>query len=118
MPQPHQPDSHREKSIDAHAIVWTGIALLATVAVVVAAVFLWRAASSLRPAAAQPVPIAPEAPRLQTTPLADRHAYEQEKRQLLESYAWVDRSAGVTRIPIEHAMQLLTERAQADRTRR
>ena len=34
---------------------------------------------------------------------------------VLESYGWVDREAGVARIPIERAMLLLAERAAAER---
>ena len=32
---------------------------------------------------------------------------------MLESYAWVDKSAGVVRIPIERAIEVLAERGAA-----
>jgi hypothetical protein len=37
----------------------------------------------------------------------DQSAVDAEARARLESYAWVDREAGVVRIPIERAMALL-----------
>jgi len=47
------------------------------------------------------------APRLQAVPEADIVAYRREKEALLHGYAWVDRSHGIVRIPIERAMALL-----------
>lgn len=49
-------------------------------------------------------------PHLQPHPLADRARYEARQRGMLTHYAWVDRGAGIVRIPIDRAMQILTER--------
>lgn len=49
-------------------------------------------------------------PRLEPHPLADRATYEARQRATLTQYAWVDRSAGIVRIPIDRAMQILAER--------
>ena len=52
----------------------------------------------------------PPEPRLQTNPrqdLADMRAKEDE---VLGSYGWVDKNAGVVRIPIDAAMKLTLER--------
>jgi hypothetical protein len=52
----------------------------------------------------------PPEPRLQTDPrqdLADMRAKEDEQ---LQSYGWVDKNAGVVRIPIDAAMKLTLER--------
>ena len=46
-------------------------------------------------------------PHLQPHPLTDRARYEAQQRAMLAGYAWVDRSAGVVRIPIDRAMQIL-----------
>lgn len=46
-------------------------------------------------------------PRLQPHPLLDREHYEEEQRARLSGYQWVDRSAGIVRIPIDRAMQIL-----------
>lgn len=48
-------------------------------------------------------------PRLQAHPLSDRQRYEEEQQAKLTGYRWVDRSASVVQIPVERAMQILTE---------
>jgi hypothetical protein len=50
------------------------------------------------------------APRLQIAPRDDLRALRARENTELNSYGWVDKSAGVVRIPISRAMQLLTER--------
>ena len=52
----------------------------------------------------------PPAPRLETANgqvLAEVHARE---NLLLDHYAWIDQNAGVVRIPIDQALQLLVQR--------
>ncbi len=48
---------------------------------------------------------------LQDTPQDDLRSYRRSKAASLEGYHWVDRSAGVVRIPIERAMELVAEDA-------
>jgi hypothetical protein len=43
---------------------------------------------------------------LQPRPGADIVAFRAEKDRLLETYAWIDRTHGIVRIPIERAMAL------------
>ena len=57
----------------------------------------------------------PPRPRLQTTPRLDLAARRKAEDATLNSYAWIDRSAGTIRIPINRAMDLLVERAQKER---
>jgi hypothetical protein len=52
----------------------------------------------------------PPEPRLQTQPLRDLEDLRERERALLEGYDWVDRGAGVVRIPIDRAKQLIAER--------
>lgn len=56
-----------------------------------------------------------EAPAVRMTP--DRvellRAYRASKQAALESYGWVDRDAGIARIPIERAIDLVARRAAA-----
>jgi hypothetical protein len=59
---------------------------------------------------AEPAGRLPPEPRLQTLPFADIEALRAEEKSVLTSYGWVDRKAGVVRIPIEQAMKLLAER--------
>jgi hypothetical protein len=52
----------------------------------------------------------PPAPRLQTDPDADLAALHAQEARELTSYGWVDRGAGIARIPIERAMELTAQR--------
>jgi len=52
----------------------------------------------------------PPEPRLQTNPREDLRELRAKEDELLGSYGWVDKSAGVVRIPIEDAMKLTVER--------
>ena len=52
----------------------------------------------------------PPEPRLQVTPQADLKALRTREYTALHSYGWMDRKAGVVRIPIDRAMKLLAKR--------
>ena len=58
----------------------------------------------------------PPEPRLQTNPREDLAEMRQAEDQVLESYGWVDKDAGVVRIPIDEAMRLTLERGLPSRT--
>ena len=49
-------------------------------------------------------------PKLQPDPVADYNVYRLSAKETLESYGWVDQSAGVARIPIDKAMELTVQR--------
>jgi len=51
---------------------------------------------------------APE-PRLQSTPALDLARFRAREEERLSTYGWVDRAAGVVRLPIERAMELVAE---------
>jgi hypothetical protein len=55
-------------------------------------------------------PRAPPEPRLQVAAKADFDRLRATENARLQSYGWVDRDRGITRIPIERAMKLLSER--------
>lgn len=57
----------------------------------------------------------PPPPRLQSAPPADLLTLRADKQALLDGYAWVNRPAGIVRIPIEQAMELLAERRQGSK---
>lgn len=52
----------------------------------------------------------PPEPRLQVDPTQDLRAMRAEEDTRLASYGWVDKEAGVVRMPIARAMELLVER--------
>jgi len=47
----------------------------------------------------------PPGPRLQVNPEAEWHLFKANEDSVLNSYGWVQRDAGVVRIPIEEAME-------------
>ena len=49
-------------------------------------------------------------PRLQRNTTDDMAKFLDNERAGLESYGWVDRQAGIARIPIERALELMAER--------
>ena len=51
---------------------------------------------------------------MQVRPSADFAKLHAQEQTELNTYGWVDKSAGVVRIPIERAMQLLVERGLPD----
>jgi len=51
-----------------------------------------------------------EFPRLQISPKADMEVFRAREEAELNSYGWVDRTAGVARIPIDRAMDLLLQK--------
>ena len=52
----------------------------------------------------------PPEPRLQTNPRQDLRDLRSAEDTVLTSYGWVDRNAGIARIPISEAMKLAVER--------
>jgi hypothetical protein len=49
-------------------------------------------------------------PRLETKELGELNDQRLQEENILNSYGWVDQKAGVARIPIQRAMQLLAQR--------
>ena len=52
----------------------------------------------------------PPEPRLQTQPREDLRELRAREDEILTSYGWLDKNAGVVRIPIDRAMELQLER--------
>ena len=91
-----------------------------TVLVLVSGALMWWLSISMRDqriAQNPPPPALPEArqtyrpppPRLQTSPEQELREMLAEDARALTTYAWVDKEAGVARIPIARAMELLVE---------
>lgn len=57
----------------------------------------------------------PPVPRLQESPADEIEVFRREEDELLESYGWQSREAGVVRIPIDEAMRLTVERGLMSR---
>jgi hypothetical protein len=52
----------------------------------------------------------PPEPRLQTNPREDLQNLRTSENDILTSYGWVDRNAGIVRIPIDEAIKLTLQR--------
>ena len=59
----------------------------------------------------------PPEPRLQTNPREDLRELRAQRRRAAHQYGWVDRNAGIVRIPIDEAMKLTLERGLPARQR-
>ena len=114
---------HEHKDVDAWAVGKFGIALalLCGVALLIlAGLFKFFQA---REAGVQERPTAihadarrlPPEPRLQVSPVLDLKAIRAAEDQILSSYGWVDEKAGVARIPIARAVDLLAARGLPSR---
>ena len=123
-PHPHQP-AHRETSdVAIGGIVRFAIGLV--LAGVVIHVLVWFLYAYFRREAARPVPAEfplatasmrrlPPEPRLQTEPREDLRNLREAEDRALTTYGWVDKNAGIVRIPIEQAMKLTVERGLPSR---
>lgn len=57
----------------------------------------------------QPRPLPPE-PRLQPDPVSDLHRMRDAEDNVLQTYGWQDKDAGVVRIPVARALDLIAQR--------
>jgi hypothetical protein len=127
-PVPHGPEvHHEERDVDVRAIFGFGLGLIAVAVVIHVAVwllfmYLSRGATT---ATVRAYPLAvgqenrlPPEPRLQANPRQDLLDLRAAEDALLNGYHWVDRNAGVVRIPIGEAMRLTLERGLPARQQR
>ena len=116
----HNPEVRHETSdVNIRAILGFGLALVVVAAfihLVVWVLFQYFQAREARqgpleyPLAATQRMKTPPEPRLQTNPRQDLGDLRTREQDILETYGWVDKNAGVVRIPIDQAMHLIVER--------
>jgi hypothetical protein len=115
---------HEESDVNVGAILRYGAGLLAVGLVV--HLFLWgllglyerrhaRTQTQVYPMAAGQQDRLPPEPRLQDTPQEDMNALRAKQNGLLKEYGWVNKEAGIARIPIEEAMRIVVERGLPSR---
>jgi hypothetical protein len=114
---------HEARDIEPRAVTRFGLVLVfVTIASLLVLIPFFRVLESFGDARqGGPAPLAfdldrePPAPRLQEQPRLDVTALREEEEAVLGSFAWVDQDAGVVRVPIEHAIDLIAERGVPER---
>jgi hypothetical protein len=115
---------HEVRDLKLRPILWAGVGLLVLAVVVHVAMLLvlnlFASRESKQSPPASPLAgayglKAPPQPRLQTEPLGDLGQLHAAEDAALTGYGWVDKQAGIVRIPIERAMELTAQTAPADR---
>ena len=124
----HNPGVHHETTdVDFRGILAFGVGLIVVgilTAFVVWVLFKYFDAREARrvvpeyPLAATQEKREPPEPRLQTNPREDMEELRRQEDQILNSYGWVDKNAGVARIPIEEAMKIVVQRGLPARQER
>jgi hypothetical protein len=120
---PHGGDApaahHEESDVNIRAIFGFGAGLIVAAAII--SLLMWvllryfevreaKQAPRMYPLAAAQENRLPPEPRLQTNPREDLAALRAREDAALRSYGWVDRNAGIVRIPIDAAIKLTLER--------
>lgn len=121
----HPAASQADNDVNLRAISGFGVVLVVVCAVAYIVVYLLMLLFGSMETKAQPArqyPMAaeqqdrlPAEPRLQTSPRQDLRDLRAAEDATLASYGWVDRNAGVVRIPIAEAMRLTLQRGLPSR---
>jgi hypothetical protein len=111
---------HEERDVQLRPLIIAGVSLALLAGLTLLA--MWRlfdyfAARQARFATPPPLletrPLPPE-PRLQVSPQQEWRDMLAAETATLHSYGWVDRQAGIVRIPIQRAIDILAERGLAN----
>jgi len=95
-------------------VLWAcAILAVCVVAAIVAVLWFNRLAAKAARHDTAPSPLLlqqpPPEPRLIVNEPADLKAVRQEEQQVLDGYAWVDKTRGIVRIPITRALELVAK---------
>jgi len=111
---------HEESDVDIRGILVFAAGLLVTaigISFIVWLLFNYFTAREARRQGTPEFPLAateehrlPPEPRLQTNPREDLRELLDTEQRTLTTYGWVDRNAGIVRIPIDEAMRLTIQR--------
>jgi hypothetical protein len=118
MPDPAaERRGHELRDVNARGVALFAAGLVAAAVIIhLGVIGLYKALEAQHPSpdapsriALHPHMLAPP-PQLQTSTAADLEKFEAAENATLHGYGWVDKSAGIVRIPIERAMELTAER--------
>jgi hypothetical protein len=113
----HPQGTYETRDVDFNKLMVAGVGLIALVVVMIAGTWMISAllsGHSENPGAPPDVTVASApnfpAPQLQPDPVLDLKHMRDHEDSVLTSYGWTDRKAGLVRVPINQAMNLLLER--------
>jgi hypothetical protein len=96
--------------------LWLAVAMLISFGIVYGAFRFFDSRQDAADQASQRYPLAVgvtrqnPTPFLQTQPFKDIYTLRADEQQKLTTYGWVDKDGGVTRVPIDRAMELMIQR--------
>lgn len=106
-----------DREIQYFQLIWLGVGLLVIAIVSAVLVFFmlkgfvsWRAATEEAPPPVMAPPPVETGPQLLARPEHELAEIRRQEKEWLESYGWLDPKSGVAHIPIERAMQMVTQR--------
>ena len=122
--------AHEASDVSVRGVSWFGLALFVLIGLVCALMWWMFTRFERREKAAEPPPVSrvaeaeprlPPEPRLQgvpgheTLPQVDLKNLRQSQDALLSSYGWINQPAGIARIPIDRAKELLLQKGLPSR---
>ena len=118
MDTKHSSFAHEADAGDVRGIVVTGVSLGVGVAIVMLLVYGIFVGLAHHPIVVQPVnPMAetdqqqfPPQPRIEDHPTVEMEQLNASEDKILSTYGWVNKNAGIVRIPIDQAMELQMKR--------
>ncbi|MBV9297958.1 MAG: hypothetical protein JO066_03205 [Verrucomicrobia bacterium] len=114
--QNQQQNGHETRDISLRVVTWSAIGLVVSaIAICLTVGGLFNLFKSQHPSASAPSRITapgtlPSQPRLQINPAYDLQQLREMENARLSSYGWVEKSAGIVRIPIDRAITLVAQR--------
>jgi hypothetical protein len=113
----HARHGHEERDVQLRPLIISGMGLAIIAGLSLLAMWLLfdyfaarRARLEVAPSPVFEARQLPPEPRLEVSPQQDLRQIRAAEMALLHSYGWVDRQAGIVRIPIERAIELLAAR--------
>lgn len=96
--------------------LWLTISMLISVGIVTGTFYFFEGQAKSANALAQKYPLAvgqfkePPTPNLQNQPFKDIYMLRQGEAVKLSSYGWIDKDGGITRLPIDRAIDVMLEK--------
>jgi hypothetical protein len=111
--------AHEQSDADVASLFRIAIVLFLSTAAIFLVIWILMRVLVTRDLANQPTPAPQTAgafpePRLEVQPSGQLEKLRADEEQQLNSYGWIDRNAGIARIPIDRAIQLILARGLPD----